>query len=148
MTFHTCACTCSHLQRPCTHRKDALCMPKCFWSPPLERLLVVHTVILSSRSFVLWLHAQDKGFRDQGAHILTPYLDDSLSMGSWLFYLGISWECEQEPESLRQLHFKNEARTMSGQYLQSASWSVKQWTYLLKSPITHFVNCQHLQMWA
>lgn len=38
----------------------------------------------------------------------------------WLCYLSISWGCEQEPESLR-LDFKNEARTMSGQYLQSAS---------------------------
>lgn len=72
MAFHTCACTCSHLQRPCTHSKDALCMLNCFWSPPLGRLLVGHTVILSSHSFVLWLHAQDKGFTDKGVHILTP----------------------------------------------------------------------------
>lgn len=33
--------------------------------------------------------------------MLTPYLADSLCTGFWLFYLGISWGCEQESEILK-----------------------------------------------
>lgn len=68
-----------------------------------------------------------------GAHILTPYLADSLSIGSWLFYLGISWGCEQESEILDSPSKINEAETVSGQYVQSASRSARQQTCLLPS---------------
>lgn len=38
--------------------------------------------------------------------MLIPYLADSLSTGSWLFYLGVSWGCEQESEILKTAGLK------------------------------------------
>lgn len=81
----------------------------------MERLLGRPTVMILS-SHTLFCDRLLRIKRGRGAPILTHYPDESTSRLLAAF-LSNSWQCEQEAESWRQVVFKNEAKTMSGQDL-------------------------------
>lgn len=93
-------------RKACPYSEMGLYFEK-FLKSPSERPLVGHRVmVLSATHWFCDLMLKIKPFTKKGGHILTPSLAASLSTGSWLFYWGISWGCEQASEILKTASLK------------------------------------------
>lgn len=92
----------------------------------MERLLVGHPVmILSSHTLLCDLMLRIKALEEKVPTFSPMTWVTAPPQAPGCFIEHQLWECEQEPESLRQVVFRNEAKTMRGQCWQSVSRSAK-----------------------